>query len=62
MVSYNRVEINYKDIISYFEISAIEENITYNKYRESIVGAILNNKIPNNFYDNSDSNNINSRV
>jgi len=60
MVLYNRLQINYKDI-SYFEISKKEENVTFNEYREYIIGAILNKKIPNNFYDNSDSNNIYSR-
>lgn len=48
-ISYNKSIINYYDINS-FNISSKSNNDSNNKKREIIIGAIINNKIPNNYY------------
>ncbi len=49
-VKYNKITISYRDI-STFNVSKRSENDKYNKLRENIVGCIINNKIPENYYN-----------
>lgn len=48
-VIYNKTTINYYSINS-FDLSSRTNNDKNNKIRESIIGAIINNKIPYNYY------------
>jgi len=50
MLSYNKHKI-FVDSIKCFAISSRNKNDELNKLRESIIGAIINNKIPNTFYE-----------
>ncbi len=49
-ITYNNTIINYKSI-SAFHGSTKDKNDIMNKTRESIIGAIANNKIPERYYD-----------
>ena len=49
---YNKSEINYEDV-SIFENKKRSENDKNNKKREDIIGCILNDKIPKEYYDHS---------
>jgi hypothetical protein len=48
-IYYNKTDINYKDIFT-FNICIKSKNDSNNKKRENIIGAIINNKIPSNYY------------
>lgn len=48
-ITYNSQTLNYKSINS-FDISTKKHNDINNKLRESIIGAIINDKIPQNYY------------
>lgn len=48
---YNKSEINYEDV-AIFENKKRSENDKNNKKREDIIGCILNNKLPNEYYNN----------
>lgn len=48
-VMYNNVNMNYKSINS-FSPSIKNKNDTNNKMRESVIGAIVNNSIPENYF------------
>lgn len=48
-ITYNKVSMNYKSINS-FSQSSKNNNDTNNKMRENIVGAIINNSIPENYF------------
>lgn len=51
-INYNKSELNYKSINS-FIVSSKNKNDSNNKLRESIIGAIINNKIPSIYFNNS---------
>lgn len=48
-VNYNKSTLNYYSINS-FHLSPRSDNDKNNKIRENVIGAIINNKIPNNYY------------
>jgi len=48
-INYNKSSIEYKDI-NVFNLSTRCKNDTNNKLRENIIGAIINNKIPEKYY------------
>lgn len=48
-VKYNNITINYNSINT-FDLSSRADNDKNNKIRESIIGAIINNQIPTNYY------------
>jgi len=49
-IIYNKIELEYNSIYK-FNISNKSLNDEYNKIRENIIGAIINNKIPKIFYE-----------
>ena len=51
-ITYNKTVLSYTSINA-FVISAKNQNDTNNKTRESIIGAIINNKIPDSFFSSS---------
>jgi hypothetical protein len=51
-INYNKSIINYYSIDS-FNLSSRQNNDKNNKIRENIIGAIINNQIPNNYYNYS---------
>lgn len=51
-IKFNKQIITFNDI-DYFNISDRNNNDKYNKKRENIICAIINNKIPNEFYTHS---------
>jgi len=48
-IRYNKLMINYHDIYS-FNVKKKADNDNINKIRENIIGAIINNKIPSDYY------------
>jgi len=48
-ITYNKTSINYKSIDA-FQISDRQSNDKNNKIRENIIGAIINNKIPKEYF------------
>ena len=53
-IVFNNYTINYKDIES-FTVSNRSENDNKNKLRENIIASIINNKIPDHFYNTSNN-------
>ena len=49
IIRYNKLEINHNSI-DFFKISTKDNNDTFNKFREGIIGAIINEKIPEIYY------------
>ena len=48
-ITYNKTTINYNSVNS-FNISSRSKNDANNKIRENIIGAIINNRIPREYY------------
>ena len=48
-ISYNNTNIYFRDIRT-FSISSRKQNDSYNRTRETIIGAIINNKVPRGYY------------
>jgi len=49
-IVYNKKKLTHKSIHTFHRISKKDENDIDNKTRESIIGAIINNKIPNEYF------------
>jgi len=49
----NNITINYHSIHTFYKIHNREMNDTNNKIREAVISAIINNKIPNTYYNKS---------
>jgi hypothetical protein len=49
-IVYNNQNLTYKSINSFYKIPKKSKNDTHNKIRESIIGAIINKKIPHEYF------------